>query len=689
MAITDKGDNTGNVFIDALAAYSFLDVGGDRNITYYFEQSGNVSPHAWSLSDKQSWQSAMQQWVNVANITAQESSSLNADLREAWVSSDVMTAGHGLGPGGVPLVSYHGLPQIGSASFNGEYNRGYTGTVNQPPHWPPIGPAPGSSGYWIFVSEIGHGLGLTPPFGTDQLANEPLFPGVTNAGDLGEFGYNQMVYTVLSPNRGQYISDALNYGYPVTPMAFDIAAIQFLYGPNTTFHAGSDGYGLPDESAPGTNWQCIWDTGGTDTLLYDGKKNATIDLRPASLVFGDPIAGGAISKVDGIFGGLTIAKGVVIENAAGGSGSDTLVGNFADNVLDGRAGDDTAVFSGNRASYTVQNLGSRFLVFGPDGADTLVSVEHAKFADATLDLNAATISDALWSPTGVRDLTGDGTSDVVWYNVATRNVDLWKIASGQWAGSVSLGTHPPGWQPAGTGDLNGDGTGDVLWYNPSTGNVDLWKIANGQWAGSVSIGSHPLGYQAAGIGDFDHDGTSDVLWHNPTNGATEIWKIVNGQWSATFDLGSHPLGWVPAGVGDFNHDGTSDIAWYNATTRSIDIWQIVYGTWSASSDVGSHPLGWAPAGIGDFNHDGTSDIAWYNATTRDIDIWQIVSGKWNASFDVGSHPLGWAPAGVGESNNDGFSDITWYNAATGNIDIWQIVNAHWAASVNAGAHPLS
>ena len=160
MAITDKGDNTGNIFIDVLAAYSFLDFGGDRNITYYFEAGGNTSAHAWSLSDKQSWQSALQQWVNVANITAQEVFSPDADLREAWVSSDQMTAAHGLGPDGVPLVSYHRLPQSSSGSFNGEYNRGYTGTVNQPPHWGPIGPVTGSSGYWIFVQTIGQGLGL-------------------------------------------------------------------------------------------------------------------------------------------------------------------------------------------------------------------------------------------------------------------------------------------------------------------------------------------------------------------------------------------------------------------------------------------------------------------------------------------------------------------------------------------------
>ena len=88
MAITDKGDNTGNVFIDALAAYSFLDIGGDRNITYSFATGGNVSAHALApLTEKVRWQTALQQWVNVANITAQEVFTSDADLREAWVDT--------------------------------------------------------------------------------------------------------------------------------------------------------------------------------------------------------------------------------------------------------------------------------------------------------------------------------------------------------------------------------------------------------------------------------------------------------------------------------------------------------------------------------------------------------------------------------------------------------------------------
>jgi hypothetical protein len=685
MAITDKGDNSGNVFIDALAAYSFLDIGGDRNITYSFATGGNVSPHLWSLSDKQSWQNAMQQWVNVANITAQEVFTPEADLREAWVSSDVITAGHGLGPDGVPLVSYHSLPQIGGSSFNGEYNRGYTGTVHQPPHWKPVGPVTGSSGYWIFLETIGHGLGLTSPFGTQDLANEPLFPGVTNAGDLGAFGYNQMVYTALSPNKGQYIPGALDYGYPVTPMGFDIAAIQFLYGPNTTFHSGSDGYGLPDANEPGTTWQCIWDTGGTDTIVYGGNKNATIDLRAATLVNGDPIAGGAISKVDGIFGGLTIANGVVIENASGGSGNDRLVGNSANNILNGNAGDDTVVYFGDKANYTVQNLPDRIVVSGPEGTDTLFSIEHLEFAATA----ATPVSGPAWSLAGAGDLTGEGTSDVLWYNSSTGNVDLWKISNGQWAGSADPGFHPRGWQPTAFGDLNGDGTGDVVWYNSSTGNIDLWKMSNGQWAGSVNIGSHPLGWQLAGAGDLNGDATSDLIWFNPSTGNVDLWKISNGQWAGSVNIGAHPLGYQVAGLGDFDHDGTSDVLWYNASNGATEIWKIVNGQWGGSLDLGSHPMGWVPIGTGDFNHDGTSDIAWYNATTRNIDIWQIVNGKWSGSSDVGSHPAGWAAARVGDFNGDGSSDIAWYNAATGNVDIWKIANAHWAGSADVGLHPLN
>ena len=231
-----------------------------------------------------------------------------------------------------------------------------------------------------------------------------------------------------------------------------------------------------------------------------------------------------------------------------------------------------------------------------------------------------------WLPVSTSEFNNDGTSDVLWFNNTTRNVDLWKIANGKWAGSVDIGTHPPGYQPSLSGDFNGDGTNDVFWFNPTTGDTDIWKLVGGQWAGSTTIGLHPLGWQPAGAGDFNADGTDDVLWYNPTTGDVDLWKISGGQWAGSVNIGLHPLGWTPAGVGDFNEDGASDVAWFNASTGQVEVWLIANGHWSASVLIGAHPLGWSPAGIGDFVHNGVSDILGREANSNRIETWLLAAG---------------------------------------------------------------
>jgi FG-GAP-like repeat/Bacterial pre-peptidase C-terminal domain len=279
-----------------------------------------------------------------------------------------------------------------------------------------------------------------------------------------------------------------------------------------------------------------------------------------------------------------------------------------------------------------------------------------------------------WLPSGTGDFNNDGTSDLVWYNAANGNVDLWELANGSWAASANLGSHPAGWQPSGIGDFDHNGASDILWYNSTSGNAEIWKISNGQWAGSVNLGSHPAGWRPAGVGDFNHDGTADVLWYNSTSGNAEIWKISNGQWAGSGNLGAHPAGWQPAGVGDFNHDGTSDILWYNPTSGNAEIWQLSNGQWASSSNIGNHPAGWQPAGVADFNSDGTSDILWVNPTTGGAEIWQIANGQWAGTANIGNHPAGWQAAGVGDFNHDGTSDILWRNASTGHVEDWLLAN---------------
>ncbi len=180
----------------------------------------------------------------------------------------------------------------------------------------------------------------------------------------------------------------------------------------------------------------------------------------------------------------------------------------------------------------------------------------------------------------IGDWTGGGTDGILWYNPTTGDTDEWQLSNTQWAASVDLGTHPGNYQISGVGDFTGNGIDDVLWTSASGSSVqtDIWELgSNGQWAASVSPGSHPAGYSVAGIGDWTGNGTDGILWYNPTTGDTDEWQLHNGQWSASVDLGSHPgTGWTIAGVGDFFDNGRDDVLWTNASGGSVqtDIWEL-------------------------------------------------------------------------------------------------------------------
>jgi hypothetical protein len=105
-------------------------------------------------------------------------------------------------------------------------------------------------------------------------------------------------------------------------------------------------------------------------------------------------------------------------------------------------------------------------------------------------------------------------------------------------GEQPVGSHSLGYQVAGIGDFNNDGTSDVVRYNSATRDVDEWLIKNGALSSSVDFGAYPdSGSQIAGVGDFNGDGSSDVLWFNPGTGATDIWELRAGKWAASSSPG--------------------------------------------------------------------------------------------------------------------------------------------------------
>ena len=86
------------------------------------------------------------------------------------------------------------------------------------------------------------------------------------------------------------------------------------------------------------------------------------------------------------------------------------------------------------------------------------------------------------------DYSGDGFSNIWWFNNTTGQSTIWNIAndlfSGQQVVAINVipgpaGTFAPPFSPE-AGDLNGDGTTDVLQYNFNTGAVTVQLFRNDQ-----------------------------------------------------------------------------------------------------------------------------------------------------------------------------------------------------------------
>ncbi|HEU0099131.1 MAG TPA: pre-peptidase C-terminal domain-containing protein [Allosphingosinicella sp.] len=395
--------------------------------------NGTLVSYGWDPYEKAQFMLAMQEYSKILGINYVETAnSAQATFRVITNSSLAY------GAYAYPQDPAYGT-QKGIMVFNVD-NRGWN--LDDPnPAVTTDGLGRGGYAWSTILHEAGHAHGLAHPH--DQGGGSLVMAGVTSAtGSLGVYNLNQQVYTQMSYNGGWQThpdgsltatSDPAGFrsdaGWQATLGAFDIAKLQQRYGVHPDYASGDTVYTMLDVNAEGTYWETIYDTGGNDTIAYNGVRGAQIDLNTATLDY-SVTGGGIVSFVhnlpgettaQAIKGGFTIANGVVIENATGGSGNDVLIGNGAANVLTGNGGNDafmgkggndtfvgglgtdTAHYDGVRSHYTVTPIldgngnitgytvtdvfPTNAAPVNDEGTDTLSGVEAIQFTDGPMSLS--------------------------------------------------------------------------------------------------------------------------------------------------------------------------------------------------------------------------------------------------------------------------------------------------------------
>lgn len=411
-----------------------FDVEGKNVITVYYAREGErykfddpsqpglteVVPAAgFRPFEIDAMRNALAAYSDVADIVYKE-------VEQAYVNADIANPqSSGRAYADLTILLYAGTPRtglLGRHSPPDEGNEGQGEYNNLGPGWEPGKLVPGGFSFVTLVHELGHAHGLAHPHDTG--GGSSILRGVEEEGvafdyTTGEYDLNQAIHTIMSYEDGWPKSPYGNaptnagYGYQTGLSAFDIAVIQDKYGVNEETRAGNDVYVLPEENAPATlnpdgtvltkatGYSTIWDGGGTDEIRYDGARNATIDLRPATLKYeiggggwmSYTVTNGPDPTVDPVYAGFTIANGAVIENATSGAGNDTLRGNSAANVLNSGAGADLILLQEGGDDTAIGGAGNDQFYYGAaytgadasdGGADTDVVILQGNYDDVTM-----------------------------------------------------------------------------------------------------------------------------------------------------------------------------------------------------------------------------------------------------------------------------------------------------------------
>ncbi len=236
--------------------------------------------------------------------------------------------------------------------------------------------------YQTFIHEIGHALGLghTGAYnGTANFVTDTTDPNFGNNSNVYlNDSWQQSIMSYINQDENTTLPSATDNNFVISFMAGDWEALRDYYSSTSAFN-GNTIYGfntnipvsVSETFANLATWAdetafSIIDSDGIDTVDFSGySANQRIDLTVAS----GSSTTGTISDIGGQIGNMTLGVGTVIENALGGSGNDSILGNIADNRIEAGGGNDTIQGLGG-SDFLEGGYGTDY-IYGGSGNDTL------------------------------------------------------------------------------------------------------------------------------------------------------------------------------------------------------------------------------------------------------------------------------------------------------------------------------